>query len=39
VLPVASAEIPEPETIVTHKTRGMKDRLWNFSKRVRSEAA
>ena len=39
VLPVASAEIPQPETIVTHKTRGMKDRLWNFSKRVRSEAA
>jgi hypothetical protein len=39
VTPVASQEIPQPEAIVHHKSAGMRERLWGFSQRVRSEAA
>jgi hypothetical protein len=36
ITPAVSTELPKPDRIVRHKAVGMRDRLENFSKRVRS---
>jgi hypothetical protein len=36
ITPAVSTELPKPDRMVRHKAVGMRDRLENFSKRVRS---